>query len=234
MGATSEHVPLGRRAEQYWVESRRPLASLVFVSPLLIVYEVGVLLLGAQTGADTFMRRLLELLGFGQHFLLPILTVCLLLGWHYLSREPWQLSGSITTAMAIESLLLGLCLWVIALAWQGVFALGIGQGIRNAVGFLGAGIYEELLFRLILLGLLTWAIRKGGCSPRWSTVLAVLASSLLFAAAHYVGRYGDPLEVRSFLFRTVAGVFFAAVFLYRGFGIAAGSHAAYDILVGVL
>ena len=28
-------------------------------------------------------------------------------------------------------------------------------------------------------------------------------------------------------------MFFSVVFIYRGFGIAAGSHAAYDILVGL-
>ena len=71
MANASEHAPLGQLAERYWVESRRPLASLVFIAPLLIVYEVGVLLLGVQNGADAFMRRLLDLLGFGQHFLLP-------------------------------------------------------------------------------------------------------------------------------------------------------------------
>ena len=69
MATPSEHTPLGQLAERYWVESRRPLASLVFIAPLLIVYEVGVLLLGVQNGADAFMRRLLDLLGFGQHFL---------------------------------------------------------------------------------------------------------------------------------------------------------------------
>jgi hypothetical protein len=31
----------------------------------------------------------------------------------------------------------------------------------------------------------------------------------------------------------VAGVFFALLFLYRGFGITAGTHALYDILVGI-
>jgi membrane protease YdiL (CAAX protease family) len=62
----------------------------------------------------------------------------------------------------------------------------------------------------------------------------VLLSSLLFAVAHYVGPYGDVPRWPSFLFRTLAGIFFAVVFLYRGFGIAAGSHAAYDILLGVL
>ena len=168
MGTPSEHIPLSRRTERYWIASRRPLAGLVFVAPLLVVYEVGVLLLGVQTGADAFMRRLLELLGFGQHFLLPILTVCILLGWHYLSREPWQLSGSIISAMAIESLLLGVCLRMISFVQDMVVAMSVGGKFKDAVGYLGAGIYEELLFRLILLGLLAWALRRRALRHGWA------------------------------------------------------------------
>jgi membrane protease YdiL (CAAX protease family) len=241
MGVSAAHVPLGQRAERYWVESRRPLASLVFIAPLLFVYEAGALLLGAQTGADAFMRRVLGSLGFGQHFLLPILLVCILLGWHYLSREPWRLSGSVVSAMAVESAMLGLCVWAIALVQDATLPMGVGaayaafkETCRSCVGYLGAGIYEELLFRLILLGLLSLALRKAGASPRWSTCCAVLLGSVLFAAAHYLGPAGEALQWRSFLFRTLAGVFFSVVFLYRGFGIAAGSHAAYDVLAGVL
>jgi hypothetical protein len=37
----------------------------------------------------------------------------------------------------------------------------------------------------------------------------------------------------SFLFRFLAGICFSLVFIYRGFGIAAGSHALYDILMGM-
>jgi hypothetical protein len=36
-----------------------------------------------------------------------------------------------------------------------------------------------------------------------------------------------------FVFRFLAGVFFSVLFVYRGFGIAAGSHAAYDVLLGL-
>ena len=236
MGTPSEHIPLSRRAERYWIASRRPLAGLVFVAPLLVVYEVGVLLLGVQTGADAFMRRLLELLGFGQHFLLPILTVCILLGWHYLSREPWQLSGSIISAMAIESLLLGVCLRMISFVQDMVVAMSVGGKFKDAVGYLGAGIYEELLFRLILLGLLAWALRRAGASPRVGLIVAAILTSLLFAAAHYriVWPGGDDFQWFSFTFRFLAGMYFSVVFIYRGFGIAAGSHAAYDILVRVL
>ena len=61
MATCGEHTPLGQLAERYWVESRRPLASLVLISPLLVVYEAGVLLLGVQNGADAVLRRLLDL-----------------------------------------------------------------------------------------------------------------------------------------------------------------------------
>jgi membrane protease YdiL (CAAX protease family) len=235
MATPSEHTPLGQLAGRYWVESRRPLASLVFIAPLLIVYELGVLLLGVhQTGADAFLTRLLELLGFGQHFVLPLLTACILLVWHYLSREPWQLSGGIVSAMGVESLLLGLCLRIVSFV-QNAAALSIGEDIKQSVGFLGVGIYEELLFRLILLSLLVWALRHFGAKPRASMIAAVIISSLLFAVAHHVGPYGEyPVLWSRFLFRTLAGGFFAVVFLYRGFGIAAGSHAAYDILASLM
>jgi membrane protease YdiL (CAAX protease family) len=237
MATPSEHIPLGQLAERYWIESRRPLASLVFLAPLLIVYEAGVLLLGVQNGADVFMRRLLDLFGFGQHFVLPALTVCILLGWHYLSREPWRLSGGILSAMAAECVLLGLCLRVILLVQDTLFhvfndpiVVSIGGALKEAVGFLGAGIYEELLFRLILLSLLAWGFRRAGVAARQSLILAAVLSSVLFAAAHYLGASGDTFHWFSFLFRFLAGMFFSVLFLYRGFGIAAGSHAVYDVL----
>jgi membrane protease YdiL (CAAX protease family) len=108
--------------------------------------------------------------------------------------------------------------------------LSIGDRLKEAVGLLGAGIYEELLFRLILLSLTAWALRRAGVTPRVAMIAAAILTSLLFAAAHNIGPYGELLQARSFLFRVLAGLFFTVVFLYRGFGIAAGSHAAYDIL----
>jgi membrane protease YdiL (CAAX protease family) len=233
MTTTSEHAPLTQRAERYWVESRQPLASLVFIAPLLIIYEIGVLLLGVQNGADVFMRRLLDGLGFGQHFLLPVLTMCILLGWHHLAREPWKLSGGIFSGMAVESILLGIVLRMLSFVQNSLMTLSIGEKIKDAVGFLGAGIYEELLFRLILFSLVAWVCRRMGTTHRMSMILGVVISSLLFALAHHVGANGELFDAYYFIFRFIAGVFFSILFIYRGFGITAGSHAAYDILVGV-
>ncbi len=237
MGTDAERHSLARRAEIYWVESRRPLASLAFVAPLLAIYETGVLWCKTPpNGADAFMKWLLQSLGFG-HLVLPLLVVGILLGWHFLTHAPWRFSGGTLPAMLVESILLSLCVWGIAIALHVLAPNNIlkilGQKAQLAVSFLGAGIYEELLFRLMLLSLLAWLIRLAGCSPGKSMIAAALVASLLFAAAHHVGAYGESFTWQRFAFRALAGLFFSIVYVYRGFGIAAGSHAAYDIIVGV-
>ena len=76
--STSDSVALSKFRGDYWQQSRRPLTSLAFVTPLLIIYEAGVLWLGPQAmrnGADVWLRQLLDLLGFSQYFLLPVLTL---------------------------------------------------------------------------------------------------------------------------------------------------------------
>jgi hypothetical protein len=75
--------------------------------------------------------------------------------------------------------------------------------------------------------------------------LAIALTSVVFSAAHYrfemdlfgwhlALRHGDPFGWYSFLFRCSAGALFGAVFVQRGFGIAAGSHAVYDLMVALV
>jgi hypothetical protein len=66
------------------------------------------------------------------------------------------------------------------------------------------------------------------------TLLAALLAAVLFSLFHYIGPAGDPFTLASFLQRTIAGIYFSAVFIGRGFGVTAASHAIYDILVGLV
>ncbi len=244
----------------YWAESRRPLASLLFILPLLVVYEVGILCLGpaaVRNGVDIWLRQFLEWLGFGQYFLLPAFTIGILLSWQYTTREPWRVSRGVLCGMTVESLLLAFCLRLILHA-QGLLSqsftsppggkiltvlasggvpeaeihVNLSSTFSNLVMFLGAGIYEELLFRLIFLTAAVWLLRRLGMNRPFSVLAAVILTSMLFSLAHYVGAQGETPQLFSFVFRFIAGVFFCVLFVFRGFGIAAGTHAAYDIVVG--
>jgi membrane protease YdiL (CAAX protease family) len=105
---------------------------------------------------------------------------------------------------------------------------------RMFVGFMGAGIYEELLFRLMLMPVIAAVFRWCGVPLAWSLAGGAVLSSLLFSGAHHLGSQGEIFDWYPFIFRSVAGIFFSALFIYRGFGIAAGTHAAYDMLVGLI
>ena len=97
---------------------------------------------------------------------------------------------------------------------------------------LGAGIYEELVFRVLLVSALLLVARKlFGWSALASTAFAVITGALVFSAFHYIGPYGDPLEAPSFVFRAIAGLAFSGLYVTRGFGITAWTHALYDVFL---
>ncbi len=236
--------------QQYAAESARPLVSLVFVAPLLVIYELSALILGPhvlRNGADIWLRHFLGAIGFGQYFLLPLLTCGALLGWHHMRRDPWRLNSGALPTMLLESTLFATLLFAIAHLQRALFVPTMAvpcqvDSLENTgtlgrlVGYCGAGIYEELLFRLILLPAVARLLGWLGLAHRSRWAWAVLGTSLIFSAAHYqlLSAAGYSFDWYSFSFRFLAGIFFAVLFVFRGFGIAAGSHAMYDILVEIL
>jgi len=230
--------------EDYWSESRRPWVSLLFLTPLLVVYEGGVLVdpgAGARNGADLWLRMALDWLGLGHDFLLPAGLVGILLAWHYTTGGSWRVAPATLFGMAVECSLLSVLLWLV-LWWQGSLwqmpglaeVRSLPTWMIRMISYLGAGLYEELLFRLMLLPVAVGLLRLGGLGIWQSFLAAALATSGLFALAHHLGPTGEPWNPAVLGFRWVAGMFFCGLFWFRGFGIAAGTHAGYDILVGLL
>jgi hypothetical protein len=100
---------------------------------------------------------------------------------------------------------------------------------------LGAGLYEELLFRVLLVGGMAAGLKWiFGAPTLVAGAIAAVAGALIFSAFHYVGAYGDRWELASFTYRAIAGLVFSGLYLTRGFGITAWAHALYDVYVMVL
>ncbi|MFH0938961.1 MAG: CPBP family intramembrane glutamic endopeptidase [Planctomycetota bacterium] len=105
-------------------------------------------------------------------------------------------------------------------------------GLQDFVLYCGAGVYEELVFRVMLLGLLLLVFtRLFHMEHAYGAVWAVIVGALIFAAFHHIG--GEAFTLGRFLQRSFAGLYFAAIYLNRSFGIAVASHAFYDILIGL-
>ena len=232
----------------YASESARPLVSMAFIAPLLIIYELGIVMLGPhalRNGADTWLRNLLEYVGFGQYFLLPFLTCGILLAWHHTRHDKWSLRSGVLTTMLLESTLFAVILFGLAHLQRAIFTplpaavfVSYGDGplvgiVSRLIGYCGAGIYEELLFRLMLLPAVAGLLKWSGLTWQTSWMWGIILTSLFFSAAHYqlLTSGGYIFDWYSFSFRFAAGSFFAILFVTRGFGIAAGTHALYDILV---
>jgi membrane protease YdiL (CAAX protease family) len=237
-------------ASEYWKATRHPGPSLLFLLPLLAAYELGVLYLGGtqpqtlRNGADAWLRWGLEAFGLDQMAVAPALVVVIVIVWCVVRRDdrPGELGG-LCLGMAIESVAGALALWGLS---RGFGPLLDHLGVKLAappthalppagmvVTFVGAGIYEETLFRLVLFSGLSHLLRLA-LVPTWiAHCLAATAASLTFAAAHHLGPYGEPLDGYVFVFRTLAGLYFTVIYQLRGFGIAVGAHACYDVLVGV-
>jgi membrane protease YdiL (CAAX protease family) len=98
---------------------------------------------------------------------------------------------------------------------------------------IGAGIYEEFLFRLIAIGLLLVLTVDVLNAPRKPmVVVAIVLSSVVFSLSHFLG--AEHFHWGSFVFRALAGVYLAVIYVFRGFGIAVGTHACYNVALTLM
>jgi membrane protease YdiL (CAAX protease family) len=91
-------------------------------------------------------------------------------------------------------------------------------------------VYEELVFRMAVMGGLHMLISDvaGWRGPR-AWIMAMVASALLFALYHPLRLADGGFDAWKFSFLLLGGGWFGTLYHWRGFGIAAGTHAAYDV-----
>jgi hypothetical protein len=233
----SEKKPRG-----YLDQSRNLTNALILIAPLLVLYEVGLLLTNFQAlnGVD-FATIIVFHFGGAEGLLVFNLLVLIGIGIAaHLRGKERSLSADIVPFMLVESTIYAFSLGIVISKIMGHLPLGGKEGMNPLtamVASLGAGVNEELFFRLGLVAFPTWAICGSGPEAKNKPLvqaIAVLVSSLLFSGAHYIGPRGDPFEIHSFVFRFLAGAIFALIFLVRGLAVSVYTHAIYDIYVLVV
>ena len=223
-----------RSRETYFRQTHRPLNSLAFLLPLLLVFHVGTILFGPMNllkGPEDLKRvgHALGDLGTAANYLPPLLIVSVLLLMQFSRHEKWTVQKKTVLGMAAESLVWMAPLVAMVMLTGRLLLAATGgkpllQGVILAVG---AGIYEEFLFRLLLIG---------GSILLLANVLGIrrrkveIGSAILAGIAFSLYHFGpDQFVFSAFIIRALAGIYLGGLFLFRGFGIAVGAHVAYDI-----
>ena len=254
----------------YFERTARPIYALVYLLGFLIFYEFSVILANpellnkslyiVQGGVVSFVwvQNLLHFFGFSDRMawlVTPAVVIIILVTLQIASRQPWRILLKDFLPITAECILLAIPLIILGLFLnrsvtpQCVISYSSSTASTAAHPLLvdittaiGAGIYEELVFRLVLICLLMIFFETIlGLDHKNSVIISVIASAVLFSLHHHIvflnvqlSQTNEIFTLSKFIFRTLAGVYFAVIFAARGFAVTAGTHVFYDIIaVGI-
>lgn len=210
---------------------------------MLIAYEICIFtmnhsdIVGMRNGADILFRQFFALYNvYGFYVVGFVVILSFLITYYFQSRgkKAGKFRGQFFLLMLIESMAYGLLMFLL-IDRLGGFTMSIGSSseIRQMIVLaLGAGVYEEFIFRVIFITAFLFLFKDiFKLHPAISGILSVILSSFIFAAFHYMGAFGDAFNLRSLAIRFAAGVFLSCVYYFRGYGITAYAHTIYDVMV---
>ena len=226
----------------YWRSTRSPLYSFLFTVPLFLIYEIGIFLTSSddmfvlRNGADALMRQILATFGItGLYWVGVIFFIGFIIAF-ILQRKYWeetQIHSDYFLLMMVESVgwsvLIYFLMTNIYLLLMNPTGSMLVQQVTLAVG---AGIYEEFLFRVLLIAgisvILGFIFQWSDKTRNWA---AMVIAAGIFSSFHFIGEYGDFFSFNIFMVRFLAGIALGTLYFLRGFGITAWSHAVYDLIV---
>lgn len=231
--------------------TKDPINSLILVAPLFVIYQIGILFpnVDFRNGADFVSKTIWRVTDYNgwMYAIFNLAVLCAVIGLYFTRRGEEKIDKSIVGLVLAESTIYAFVMG------------GIAAKILTSIGFhppmfvsnpainagsagqmdvfeafimsIGAGAYEELTFRLVLMGGMIFLMKKLNIEHLQTLIIAVLVSSIIFSAVHYRPFGMDSWELWSFSFRVILGIFLAIIYQVRGFAVAAYTHAIYDIFI---
>tara|TARA_B100002052_G_scaffold72863_1_gene66015 strand:- start:303 stop:1019 length:717 start_codon:yes stop_codon:yes gene_type:complete len=226
----------------YFIQTRSSFYSFLFTIPLFIIYEIGIIFLSkddiivVRNGADFLMRAVLESFGiFGLYGLGAIFIIGFIVTYVFFLKD--KDSSDIKTEylfiMVFESVVWAIILYIVMSKFMILLMIPIGKAIlQQVILAVGAGIYEEFLFRVFLISGLSSIIRFIFLwDEKGSNIAGLIIAAAIFSGFHFMGEYGDYFTMELFLLRFFAGIVLGILYYVRGFGITAYAHSIYDLIV---
>ncbi len=231
----------------YFQSTRTGTWGFLMALPLVILYEVGIIWVNSgrsetiRISTEGLLKSILMSIGLTHELI--FLGIGLAVG---IGIMVWERKKRVTFSLRYPGLIiLESAVYAIGVAFVTAGATqlllsrlmivqsGASLGLpMELVLSLGAGIYEELLYRVIIVGGLFLILRQAFPNQRiLMYMVAAVIGALSFSAMHHLGNMGDPWTLDVFVFRAIGGLVFNILFLVRGFAVIAWTHALYDVMV---
>lgn len=246
--SSSTDPPASGVFASYFRTTRTATWGFLMALPLLLLYEIGIVWVNRGAAAevriiaDIWLKDLIPSFGLAHELIL--FGVVLVVGALIVAIERkknvtfhGKYPGFIILESTIYSILFafitsGFTQWLMSPMMFAQEVHNESNLVMELVLSLGAGLYEELFFRVLLVGGLAFVLRLA--FPKAKVLMYILAAvvgAIAFSAIHHFGNMGDPWELGVFVYRAIGGLIFNAVFLIRGFAVVAWAHAIYDVMV---
>jgi hypothetical protein len=221
---------------------RHPWPVLAVLVPLLGAYEIGIARLGNDSfraGIDLWIRKWLAENGGYPVVVLPGIVVGVLAlwtAWRWKDRPERFFTA--VFGIVLEGLVFGLGLWALCVNAPAIYQHfnlptgAVDTPTPHVLTYLGVGIYEEFVFRLIGFAVVARVIQVALVPWVIARPVALVASSFAFALAHHFVQT-DPFVPVVFFTRLLIGLYCGLLLWWRGLGVAVGAHIVYDIVVGL-
>ena len=226
----------------YFKQSKSSFYSFIFILPLFIIYELGISAISSKdlttvrNGADVLLRKILATVGISGVYGMALLFLFGVVAAFFVNKgrfKDLKIKSNYFLIMIFESFFWSIILFLVLSQGQLLLAKGSAKLlIQQIVLSIGSGIFEEFVFRVILVSGLALIVGLF-CKKQYilKILISIIIAAVIFSAFHFIGEYADIPKTSLFILRFVAGVILGYIYILRGFGIAAYSHSFYNLIV---
>jgi membrane protease YdiL (CAAX protease family) len=226
----------------YFKQSKSPFYSFIFILPLFLIYEFGISTISSKdlptirNGADVLLRRILATVGIGGIYGMALMLLFGIVIAYFINKGKFKelrIRSNYFLIMIFESIIWSMLLFAILSKGQLLLAKGTAKLLlQQIVLSIGSGIFEEFVFRVVLVSGLALVIGIFIKKRYWYKMLiSIVIAAVIFSAFHFIGEYADTPITSLFILRFSAGIILGYIYILRGFGIAAYSHSFYNLIV---